>query len=452
VKTLNDIIKARLNSTFGQTGQAPLAIIGALRRQTLVFLRWGAVIGQTLALLVVSQVLGFSYPLLACGIVILASVIVNLAITVAWPLDRRVSDFEAFMQLGFDLWQLAALLWLTGGITNPFAILFLAPVVTASVTLSRWVFFALGTMALGLSFSLIFFHLALPWDPADSFELPLVFRIGVWAAISVGTIFTSLYAWRTTKESRNMSVALATTETLLAHEKKLSALGGLAAAAAHELGTPLSTIQVTAKEMTRELDMGSALGEDAALILSQAQRCRDILEQLAMRGDQGDMIHDILSPEDLLEEAAEPYINRDIDIIIHANGPDKDPQLRRQPELLYALKNYVDNAVDFAKSRVELTAMWDENALTIHIEDDGKGFDPALFGRLGQPYATSRARTRAQSDPEKTGLVEPEKPGLGLGIFISATLIERTGGKVKYRRSELGGARITARWPAGILS
>ena len=449
MKTLNDIIVARLNSAFGQTSQAALPIIGALRRQTLVMLRWGAVIGQTLALLIVSQILGFSYPLIACAVVISASVIVNLAVTFVWPLDRRVSDFEAFMQLGFDLLQLAALLWLTGGITNPFSILFLAPVVTASVTLSRWVFFALGTLALALSFSLIFFHLPLPWNPDGSFELPLVFRIGVWVAISVGSIFTSLYAWRTTRESRNMSVALATTETLLAHEKKLSALGGLAAAAAHELGTPLSTIQIVAKEMSRELDKDSALGEDAALILSQSQRCRDILEQLADRGDQGDMIHDILSPEDLLEEAAEPYINRNIDIIIHANGSDKTPQLRRQPELLYALKNYVDNAVDFADSRVELSAIWDENALIIHIDDDGQGFDPSLFGRLGQPYATTRARARAQAGTNQKTF---QKTGLGLGIFISATLIERTGGKVRYQRSDLGGARITARWPSGILN
>ena len=241
-----------------------------------------------------------------------------------------------------------------------------------------------------------------------------------------------------------MSVALATVEALLAHEKKLSALGGLAAAAAHELGTPLATIQVTAKEMTRELDKKSTLGEDASLILSQAQRCRDILEQLAMRGDQGDMIHDKLSPEDLLEEAAEPYINRDIDIVIHTDGKTGEPKIHRQPELLYALKNYIDNAVDFAKSRVELSAFWDETTLIIRVEDDGKGFDPSLFGRLGQPYATTRARARAKSDSEKTGL--------GLGIFISATLIERTGGKVFYNQSQLGGARVTAKWPAGRLN
>ncbi len=443
MKALNDAALHGFGGAAALSGRSPVATMGALRRETLVALRWGAVVGQALALIIVSQVLGFAYPLLACGVVILASVVVNLVVTFAWPLDRRVSDFEAFMQLGFDLWQLAALLWLTGGITNPFSILFLAPVVTASVTLSRWVVFALGTMALGLSFTLVFFHQPLPWSPAGSFDLPLVFRVGIWMAIFVGSIFTSLYAWRTTKESRKMSVALATTEAMLAQEQKLSALGGLAAAAAHELGTPLATIQVVAKEMSREVEPGTALGEDAALILSQAQRCREILEQLAVRGDEGDMMHDVLSPEDLLEEAAEPYIGRDVDIVIRTKGDGPEPSLRRQPELLYALKNYIDNAVDFAKGRVALCAKWDEASLTITIDDDGSGFDAALLGRLGQPYASTRGKGRTAPESEKTGL--------GLGVFISATLIERTGGIVSYGVSPLGGARITAMWPQDSL-
>jgi two-component system sensor histidine kinase RegB len=404
-----------------------------------VALRWGAIIGQTLALIVVSQILGFDYPLMACGIAILASVIVNIVVSLRLPLDRRVSDFEAYMQLGFDLWQLSGLLWLTGGITNPFSILFLAPVVTAATTLSRWVVLALGTMALALSFVLIFYHQPLPWSPAGSFDLPHVFKIGIWMAIFVGSVFTSLYAWRTTNESRKMAFALAATEARLAEERKLTALGGLAAAAAHELGTPLATIQVVAKEMTREVEPGSALSEDAALILSQSQRCRDILEQLGRRGDEGDMIHDVLSPEDLLEEAAEPFIDREKDIVIRCQGFGPEPVLRRQAELLYALKNYIDNAVDFAASRVELSAQWDDKELTVHIDDDGKGFDPALKGRLGQPYASTRNRAQTAG-------------GLGLGVFISSRLIERTGGRVKYSRSPLGGARIRAVWPRDRLS
>jgi len=421
------------------SGLAPVDSLGSLRRQTLVALRWAAVIGQSLALLIVNFVLGFDYPIIACGLAILASIIVNLVVTARMPLDRRVSDFEAYMQLGFDLWQLSGLLWLTGGITNPFSILFLAPVVTAATTLSRWVVLALGTMALALSFGLVFFHLPLPWSPTGSFDLHPTFKIGIWIAIFVGSVFTSLYAWRTTRESRRMAFALAATESMLAHEQKLSALGGLAAAAAHELGTPLSTIQVVAKEMSLEMDPDSPLGQDAALILSQSQRCRDILEQLSRRGDQGDMYHDVLSPEGLLEEAAEPYIGLEKDIIITCEGRGIDPILKRQAELLYAFKNYIDNAVDFAKSRVELSAHWDVENFTIYVDDDGEGFNPSLKGHLGQPYASARNRSQTAA-------------GLGLGLFISGRLIERTGGIVRYGKSPLGGARIETQWPRGKLS
>lgn len=417
----------------------PAKTMGSLRRYTLVLLRWGAIAGQTISLLIVSQVFGFSFPLLACALVIAASILVNIVVTAAMPLDRRVGDIEAALQLGFDILQLAVLLWLTGGITNPFSILFLAPVVTSATTLSRPVLFTLGCLSLALSFLLIFNHQPLPWSPAGAFTLPAIFKFGIWIAIMVGSVFTSLYAWRATKESRRMSAALAATEAMLAQEQKLSALGGLAAAAAHELGTPLATIQVTAKEMTRELDPESPLGEDAALMLSQAQRCRDILEQLSLRGDQGDAIHNALSLEDLLEEAAEPFIDRDKDIQITLVGDGPEPQIKRQPELLYALKNYIENAVDFAANTVELTATWTEDKITLTVDDDGPGIDPTLKDRLGQPYVTTRQKARRAG-------------GLGLGVFISSTLIERTGGKVSYGKSPIKGARIQAIWPKTALS
>lgn len=439
---IKQIVDRRLQGFGGVAaaeGYDQVESLGSLRRQTLVALRWGAVIGQALALIIVSQILGFDYPLLACSLAVMASVIVNIVVTLKLPLDRRVSDFEAYMQLGFDLWQLAGLLWLTGGITNPFSILFLAPVVTAATTLSRWVVLALGVMAFTLSFGLVFYHLPLPWSPAGSFDLPLVLKLGIWMAILVGATFTSFYAWRATHESRRMSFALAATEAMLAHEQKLSALGGLAAAAAHELGTPLATIQVVAKEMSREVEPNTPLSEDAALILSQAQRCRDILEQLSRRGDEGDIIHDALSIEDLLEEAAEPFINRDKDIIISCEGDGADPVLKRRPELLYALKNYIDNAVDFAETRVDLSANWDQETLTILVDDDGKGFDPALKDRLGQPYASTRHRAKTAG-------------GLGLGVFISGRLMKRMGGKVSYQTSPLGGARILTELPRDRLS
>lgn len=430
---------SRFDGFLVAQNQGRVESLGSLRRQTLVALRWGAITGQILALIFVSQLLGFDYPILACCFTVLASAIVNVIVTLRFPLDRHVSDFEAYMQLGFDLWQLAGLLWLTGGIVNPFSILFLAPVVTAATTLSRWVVFALGGMALTLSFGLVFYHLPLPWSPVGSFDLPLVMKLGIWIAILVGASFTSFYAWRATHESRKMAFALAAAESKLAHEQKLSALGGLAAAAAHELGTPLATIQVVAKEMTREISANTPLGEDAALILSQAQRCRDILEHLSRRGDEGDIIHDVLSVEDLLEEAAEPFIDRDKDIVIICTGDGADPVLKRKPEVLYALKNYIDNAVDFANSRVELSAHWDDETLTILVDDDGEGFDSALKGHLGQPYVGTRRRTKTAG-------------GLGLGVFISGRLIKRTGGWVRYLSSPLGGARIMAVLPRDRLS
>ncbi|MEP3889522.1 MAG: ActS/PrrB/RegB family redox-sensitive histidine kinase [Hellea sp.] len=410
---------------------------GQLRRNTLVLLRWGAIAGQSLALLIVSQVLGFDFPLGPCLAMIGLSIFVNIVVTASLELDRRVGDREAGLQLGYDLFQLAALLWLTGGMANPFALLFLAPVVTSATTLNKRVLFSLGFLATALSFGLLYNSRPLPWLPAGSFTLPYTFRIGVWSAIITGSAFTSLYAWRATKESRSMSDALAATEAVLAHEQKLSALGGMAAAAAHELGTPLATIQVIAKEMTRELDADTPLGEDAALMLSQAQRCREILTQLSQRGDEGDEIHDALSMEDLLEEAAEPYIAFGKDISLDISGEGEEPILKRQAELIYGLKNFIENAVDFAASEVHLTGRWDERVLTLMIDDDGAGFDPAILGRLGQPYVSRRQRPKQ---------VDQLAGGLGLGVFIATTLIERTGGKVTFGKSPQGGARIELIW------
>ncbi len=418
-------------------GRKPARTSGQLKRNTLVYLRWAAIAGQCLALLIVSYVLKFDYPILPCLAVVGISILFNIVVSTSLELDRRVGDGEAGFQLAFDLLQLALLLWLTGGMSNPFAILFLAPIVTSATTLNKKVLFALGMLAMALSFALLFYHHPLPWEPMGAFSLPFIFRLGVWIAIIVGSAFTSLYAWRVTQESRRMSDALAATEAVLAHEQKLAALGGMAAAAAHELGTPLATIQVIAKEMTRETKPGTPLGDDAALMLSQAQRCRDILEQLSLRGDEGDAIHDILSLEDLLEEAAEPYITYGKDITLSVLGDGDEPTLRRQAELLYGLKNFIENAIDFAKDSVTLTGRWTEDILTIDIEDNGNGFDTTILGRLGQPYVSRR---------QKPKQIDELAGGLGLGVFIATTLIERTGGKATFGRSSEGGARVHIEW------
>ena len=412
---------------------------GRLRRSTLVILRWMAVAGQSIALLFVAFGLGFEFPVWPCIAMIAISIAVNIIVTATLPLDRRVGDREAAAQLGYDLLQLASLLWLTGGMTNPFALLLLAPVVTGATTLSRPVMASLGLLAASLSFILLFNAQPLPWDPPGSFEQPFRFKIGAWLALLVGMAFTSLYAWRSAKESRRMSEALAATEAVLAHEQKLSALGGMAAAAAHELGTPLATIQLTAKEIARDLKPRSPLREDVDLVISQTQRCRDILQQLGQRGDEGDVMHDRLSLEALLEEAADPYFELGPEIRIDVDGSGPEPILRRQAELIYGLKNFIENAAGFAKHTVRINGLWTEDRISISIEDDGPGFNAQVRDRLGEPYVSGR------SEQDKAG-------GLGLGFFIAKTLVERTGGQVDFSNISGGGARVFLSWALDELT
>lgn len=411
---------------------------GRLRRSTLVALRWGAVAGQILAMAVVYFGLGFTFPVGPALLIIGLSALLNLLIQYLAPLDRRVKDNEALAHLGFDILQLAALLWLTGGMENPFALLFIAPVVTSATTLSRRVLFGLVTLTVLLSLLLMRYSQPLPWYPGESFTLPDIFKFGTWVALMTGMAFTSLYAWRTALESRRMSDALAATEAVLAQEQKLSALGGLAAAAAHELGTPLATIQVTAKEMARELDADTDLGADARLMHSQAKRCRDILQQLGRRGDEGDMIHDVFSLKALLDEVAEPFLGFGAKLEISVAGPSPDapmPELRRQAELVYGLTNILENAIDFASETVTMTGRWDMESIYIDVLDDGPGFDPSVKSRLGEPYVSSRA--------DKSGA-----GGLGLGFFIAKTLLERTGAHVDFgNRKSTSGAFVRASWP-----
>ncbi len=420
-------------------GRNYATVSGRLRRSTLVLLRWMAIAGQTTAILLVAYGLGYDVPLLECFAVIGLSALVNLIVTFTLPLDRRVSDLEALAQLGFDLVQLAVLLWLTGGMNNPFALLFMAPVVTSATTLSRSVLALLGFLAASLSLYMVGNFQPLPWSEPD-FELPFMFRMGAWSALIVGMFFTSLYAWRSARESRRMSEALRATEAVLAHEQKLSALGGMAAAAAHELGTPLATIRLTAKEMKREAKAGTHMAEDIDLLLSQTERCREILNQLGKRGDAGDLYHDNLSLEVLLTEACEPYIGikSGISIDIDMAGAGEPPTVQRRAELMYALRNLIENAVSFATSKVVLSADWSDKDISLQITDDGPGFDAAVRDRLGEPYVTARA------EKKRAG-------GLGLGLFISKTLLERTGAKVRFANRSDGGAIVSMVWPIGAI-
>ena len=433
-----------LNEAANSGGSEDLYRMGHLRRSTLVSLRWMAIGGQLIALAVVWLALDFDFPILACLTFIGISAVLNTLIMLRAPLDRRITNFEAGTQLFFDILQISALLFLTGGMKNPFALLLLAPVVVAVKTLHRGVFAGLAGAVGFLSFVLLFYHRPLPWYPGQTLDLPNIYLYGFWIALLVGMMFTSMYTWQATSQTRRMTEAFAASEAILSHEKKLAALGGMAAAAAHELGTPLATIQVVAKEIAREAENNSELKEDADLLLSQAIRCRDILKQLGDRGDSGDEVHDRLDISALIREITEPFIGFGPEIITRLTPPTENadiPILKRQQEFVYGLTNIVENAVDFAKKEVHVKATWNETHIAIEVVDDGPGFNASVLQKLGEPYISLR-QSQKPGDSNLSG------GGMGLGVFIAKTLIERLGGSVSFEnRKKAAGAKVNLIWP-----
>ena len=410
-----------------------------LRQRTLVMLRWLAVTGQTAAVLVVHFGLGFDTPLAWCLGVIAASAWLNVALSLTRPMQEILSDGEAALQIAYDVAQLTTLLAFTGGLSNPFSLLLIAPAAVGAAALPLRHVTALGALTLACTLVLAKFHLALPWDPAEPLILPPIYELALWAAIVIGVIFTAGYAWSASQEAARMELALATTQAVLAREQRLSSLGALAAAAAHELGTPLATIQVVAKEMTRSTTPDDPMGEDARLLLSQAERCREILKRLSRDPDSGDAMVATTPLGRLLDEIAEPYRNFGPEVVTGAKAKDDSPEpiTERSPEIIHALSALVENAVDFAADCVVLLGHYDAESVIVEVADDGPGFSPNVLAKLGEPYVTSRPN----AEGSRTG-----HHGMGLGFFIAKTLLERTGADVSFRNGKRGGAVVCVCW------
>ena len=422
---------------------------GRLRLRTLTWLRWVAVIGQSSALSLVYFGLGFEVPIIACFVVIAASVVVNVVVTLTQPNTKMLTELEAFAYLAFDILQLAALVYLTGGIENPFAILFLAPVTISASTLNVRSTLGLGALAGLLVTFLAVSHQPLPWSPDARFVLPDTYLLGMWIALLLGIGFTAAYAWRVAVEGQRLSEALTATQLVLAREQRMTALGGLAAAAAHELGTPLATIQLTARELQRDVPEDSPYAEDIALINSQASRCRDILRGLTVRGDEGDAIFARQRLTQMVNEVTERYASEDVEIAIHESGPGPEPEIWRRPEIIYGLGCFVQNAVDFADDTVDIAVDYDDASITIVIADNGPGFSPDVLNRLGEPYVTTRGRSQRRLGAGSDRLGRSAE-GLGLGVFIAKTLLEHTGATVRFSTAVVeGGARVEVHWSRG---
>ncbi|MBV6657088.1 MAG: ActS/PrrB/RegB family redox-sensitive histidine kinase, partial [Devosiaceae bacterium] len=342
--------------------------------------------------------------------------------------------------------QLASLLFLTGGLGNPFAVLLLAPVLISATILRLPTTVALGILVSILISALALWHMPLPWEGATAPVFPLVYRLGVWAALLVAIGFICTYAWRVAHESRNLAYALAAAELALEREQHLSDLDGLAAAAAHELGTPLGTITVVAKEVSRDLEPGTPLADDIALIQTQAERCRAILAKLSSLGTEPDAVIATKTLAALLDDLVAPHRPFSVPIDIEAHGEGPEPLVRANAALSYGVGNLVENAADFANAQVRILGSWDQNSVSIRIDDDGAGFASDVLAKLGEPYVSSRKGALAS---ERTGT----GGGLGLGFFMAQTLLERAGATVEVSNGApvLGGASVTITFPRDAI-
>ncbi|MBY0320594.1 MAG: ActS/PrrB/RegB family redox-sensitive histidine kinase [Reyranella sp.] len=416
---------------------------GGVRLRTLVLIRWAAVAGQLFTAAVVHWGLNFTLPVLAVGGAIALSALLNLTVSLGRPASARIDDREATIFLAFDILQLAVLLYLTGGLINPFSLLLLAPVAIGATILSLSSNVALSLLTI-ISIGLLgLFHQPLPWRGPPP-ALPEIYQTGAWAGLTLTTLLVTLYGWRLAEEQRQMAAALAAAQAALEREQRMSALGALAAAAAHELGTPLSTIAVVTKEMLREVEADDPLREDVELLSSESERCRTILARLSVdpAGDVSDAY--ALVPLPALIEAAAQHSEREGIAISFKSGPVGEgvpttaPIQVRSPEITQGIGNIVQNAVSFARHEVEIRTRWTAAWSEVEVSDDGPGFSEALLDELGTPFISTR---------------QGEEGHMGLGVFIAKTLLERTGATVTFgnRRGTTGGALVSVRWPNPVF-
>jgi two-component system sensor histidine kinase RegB len=413
---------------------------GHLRVRTLVNVRWMVVVGQVLLLAAMAALLKYHAPYFACMVVIAAGAFVNLLTAVAWPMQRVLGDGEATAQLSLDILQISALMSLIGGTANPFVLILIAPVTLAAATLPLRPLLTVGSLASVASMALAVVALDYP-SPSPDLKLNFEYRILAGVANVAGIGLVAGYVRQSVVEAARMALALDVTQAVLAREQRLSALGGLAAAAAHELGTPLATISIVAKEMAREA-VTPNIKEDADLLIAQAERCREILRRLSATPENAtDEVHERLSLRQLVQEVIEHHAGASpevrVEAIVTGAKDVKTPDIRRLPEITHAFSTFVENAVDFARSEILVSARFDAESITIEVRDDGPGFAPDVLAKLGEPYVT----TRPGAEGSRTGHV-----GMGLGFFIAKTLLERTGAKVTFHNGKPRGAIVAARW------
>jgi two-component system, sensor histidine kinase RegB len=413
-----------------------------LDKNTLTILRYIAIFGQFIAINIVFFYLELQFPLKESYIIILIGLITNLFLQFKVKVNQ-LKDTYASLFLLYDLFQLSSLLYLTGGILNPFSILLIIPTIVSSTFLSMGTTIILGVITSFLLFILSFIYLPLPGFDQNIFDVPNFYKQGILTAILIGLVFLSYFGIRFAGETKKRSEALRKLQEVISKEYELESLGGQAAAAAHSLGTPLATISVVAKELKKEIGGDKEISKDIDLLISQTKRCSEILKKISKKQIKEDIFLSIIKFEDLLEEIINSFketSSKNINLIVE--NDNNKIAIQRTPEIIYGLRNFIGNAVKFSKSQVNINLRSDQKIIEIKISDDGPGIPEDIIQKMGEPYIKSKSKELSDNS------------GLGLGTFLGKTLLERQGGQLIFKKnSKLGGALVTLSWdPNNFIS
>ena len=410
-----------------------------LDKRTLVFLRWIAIFGQLFSINLVYFFLDLNFPVLICHLIIILGLLSNVFLQFKIKASL-LKDLYSTSFLILDIFLLSVLLFLTGGIFNPFSILIIVPTIVSSTFLSMGSTIVLGSFTIFLLFFITFFHMPLPGMEDYILSFPDYYVSGILISLIIGLIFLSYFGIRFSGETKKRSDALSKLQQILAKEYELESLGGQAAAAAHSLGTPLATISVVSKELRKEIGSESKYTKDLDLLISQTKRCSDILKKISQKKIIHDEFLTEMTLEDLLEDIIKSFSESTKKKILLNTDKDLNKiNIKRKPELVYGLRNFIGNAVKFSDQKVIIFIVSDNINIFINIDDDGPGFPEDIIKTLGDPYIKSKSIKN--------------KAGLGLGTFLGKTLLERQSAIISFEnKSTLKGARVKIKWRINDLN
>ena len=411
-----------------------------LDKRTLVILRWIAIIGQYLTISIVYFVLKFELPFFYCSTIILIGILTNFYLQFQFK-KNQLNNFTSTFFLFYDLIQLSLLLYLTGGVTNPFTILLIVPAIVSSTFLTLRSTINLSFITIIILILLTINHLPLPHSGELHFHVPDIYLYAVPIAIIIGLTFLTYFGVRFGIESRKRTEALNKLELILAKEHELESIGLQAAAAAHSLGTPLSTITVIARELEKEIGNNPKYSKDIDLLLSETKRCSDILKDLSKDQLEEDSFLSDIKIEELLSAIVRSFTEiseKKISLLVEQNK--LNPQIERTLEITYGLRNFIGNAVKYSNSSVDVILESSNKITEVKVCDDGPGFSEDILNVLGEPYIRSKNK------------IISSKSGLGLGTFIGKTLLERMKANVSFDKCpKINGAMVTIKWQSKDL-